>query len=77
MTIIYNIDNNNSKINIFGEDFVKNNKDKCKMIIEGHEREIDITLDTNQYVKNKDILSIKLIEYKTIHNMACLFADCT
>ena len=77
MTIIYNIDKNNPKINIFGEDFVKNNKDKCKMIIEGHKREIDTTLDTSKYLKDKDILSIKLIEYKTIHNMICLFADCS
>ena len=77
MTIIYNIDKNNPKINIFGEDFVKNNKDKCKMIIEGHESEIDITLDTSKYIKDKDILSIKLIEYKTIHNMESLFANCT
>ena len=33
MTLIYNIKNNNSKVRIFGQQFVKNNKDKCILLI--------------------------------------------
>ena len=33
--IIYNIDNNNNQIRIFGNNFVENNKDKCLIEVEG------------------------------------------
>ena len=32
--LIYNLKNEN-KIKIFGKNFIKNNKDKCKIIIDG------------------------------------------
>ena len=37
MTIRYNINNKEEKIKIFGEKFIDNNKDKCKLIIYGKE----------------------------------------
>lgn len=40
ITIIYNNNKNINKINLFGKDFVYNNKYICKLIIEGNEYDI-------------------------------------
>ena len=43
ITILYNIKNEDrikGKIKIFGENFVKNNKNKCKIIIDGKKYEL-------------------------------------
>ena len=45
MTIIYNIDKNKNHIYIFGEDFVKNNKNNCYLIING--KKIKLCIDLN------------------------------
>ena len=38
---------------IFGKNFVKNNKNKCKMIIEGHEEKIKEFINVDETLKNK------------------------
>ena len=49
LTIIYKIEINENKIKIFGEDFVKNNKENCKIIIdEKEEKEICSELNINE-----------------------------
>ena len=40
INIIYDIISDKEYINIFGYDFVKNNKNKCKMVINNKEYEI-------------------------------------
>ena len=40
-------------IKIFGFDFVKNNKDKCKMIIDNKEYEIEAIYHIGKYNKHK------------------------
>ena len=35
MKILYNIDKNKNEVQIFCENFIKNNKDNCFLIIEG------------------------------------------
>ena len=77
ITIKYKIDENAEKIKIFNEIFVNNNRDKCKIIIEGEEREICSDLKINESMKNKKILEIKLKEYESIHNMMGIFGECT
>ena len=37
ITIQYKINNNDTEIELFGYDFIDNNKDNCKMIIQGNE----------------------------------------
>ena len=46
------------EINIFGHEFVKNNKNKCKMIIDNKEYEITEKYNIENY--NNDKLNIKL-----------------
>ena len=53
INILYDIKENEEEINIFGYEFVKNNKNKCKMIIDNKEYEI-----TDKYnIKNYKIIN--------------------
>ena len=63
------------KIKIVSEDFVKNNKDKCKLIINGNEIELCEYID----IKNMDLkeeLEVILKETNTITSMNRMFRDC-
>ena len=76
MKILYNIDKYENEIQLFGKNFVINNKDNCYLIIEGQKYDIcsKWKLDKNQ--KKKNILEIILIETKTITNMSVMFCGC-
>ena len=74
--IKYLIKKDDKKINIFGEEFVKNNKDKCKYIYENKEYELTKEFDLTNYNKSNKILEIKLIDINNITNMSCLFYEC-
>ena len=77
LTIIYKINKNDNKIKIFNDDFVKNNKDNCKIIVEDKEQEICSELIVNENMKNKEIINIKFKEYKPITNMVAMFGECS
>ena len=53
LTILYKINPDDNKIRIFDEDFIKNNKDNCKIIIDDKEQEICSELMVNENMKNK------------------------
>ena len=76
MTIIYKIDNDNrayNKLRLFGEEFVKNNKDNCSIIIDGKNQELSEHININEKMRKKGYLEIKLKENKTISNMSHMF----
>ena len=75
MSLIYYINKNDEKICIFGEKFVKNNKNNCYLLIDGKQHVLckDIKLNENQ--KNKDTIEIDLIEKRTIINMSYMFEN--
>jgi len=81
INIIYDINKrdknieSDDKINIFGGEFVKNNKNKCKMIIDDEEYEIKQKFNIKNYDKN--ILKIKLKGIDNITNMHCMFQSCS
>jgi surface protein len=75
VNLTYNINREENTINIFGTDFVKNNKDKCKMFIDGQEYEIRKTFDITNY--NKEKLQIKLKGIKKVTDMSCMFSGCS
>jgi len=76
INIIYNINKEiSNNINIFGSNFVKNNKNICKMIIENREYEIAKKYNINNY--NKNILQIKLKGIKNVKDMSCMFEECS
>ena len=66
---------NNSTINIFGTDFVKINKDRCKMFIDGQEYEISKKFDITNY--DKEQLLIKLKGINKVTDMSCMFSGCS
>ena len=71
MIIIYKINSNrlNLKLNIFGENFVKNNKNNCYILINNKRYELSKFYLLNEKEKNENkILIIKLIEFKKIYN---------
>jgi len=76
INITYNIENEN-RIRIFGEEFVQNNKDKCKIIFENDELELNeyfYIKDHNNNILNK--LKIKLKYINNITNMSHIFDGC-
>ena len=75
VNLTYNINREENTINIFGTDFVKNNKDKCKMFIEGKEYEIRKKFDITNYDKEK--LEIKLKGINKVTDMSCMFSGCS
>ena len=68
-------DEDEYEINIFGHEFVKNNKNKCKMIIDNKEYEITEKYKIENYNNNK--LNIKLKGFNNITNMYSMFCDCS
>ena len=62
-------------INIFGKEFLKNNKNICKMIIDYKEYELSEKFNFKYY--NKDILEIKLKGIDNITDMSFMFYRCT
>ena len=76
ITILYIIkkrQRKKGKIRIFGENFVKNNKNKSKIIIDG--KEYELTEELN--IKNEERIEIKLIEIYKITDMSYMFSGCS
>ena len=65
-----------SREKLFGERFVKNNKNKCKMIINGKKKKICSYLPNYHKYLNKDKLKIKLIIIKNISDISYMFSGC-
>jgi len=61
---------------LFGEKFVENNKDICKMIINEKEYELSIFFQDDNYEIKKDIFEIRLKGISKIKNASCLFCGC-
>ena len=76
INIIYDINREKGdEIDIFGYDFVKNNKNKCKMIIDNKEYEITDKYNIENYNNNK--LYIKLKGIDNVTNMSYMFNKCS
>ena len=74
INIIYDINRQNN-IRIFGLNFVKNNKNICKMIIDNKEYEISVEFKVKS--NNDNILKIKLTGIENVTNMSYIFYECS
>ena len=77
INIIYDIneyDKERGRIKIFGKDFIKNNKNKCKIII--NEKENKLIEEYKIKDNNKNKLEIKLIGINNINDMSGMFRGC-
>ena len=74
INMVYNI-SKQTKLKIFGKEFVENNEDTCKMIVNGKEQE----LKSEIFIKDntKDKLKVKLTNINRINNMSFLFFGCS
>ena len=75
ITIEYKIPKNINKIIIFGNEFIKNNRDTCKIYINNKLREFSQNLDLNTCQIENEILKIKLRHHNII-NMSSMFSGC-
>ena len=75
MTIKYIINNNDSTIKLFGELFVKNNKDKCLLMLDEELLELSVEYNLTKN-KNKKELNFILLEEKRINDMSYMFYEC-
>ena len=64
-----------SKNKLFGERFVKNNKNNCKIVINGKEKELVSFYDIER-LKENGILEIKLKGINNIKDMSYMFCGC-
>ena len=65
-----------SRYKLFGERFVQNNKNKCRIIINGKKEEICSYLSNYHEYLNKGKLEIKLIDIKNISDFSYMFSGC-
>ena len=65
-----------SKIRIFGDKFVKNNKNNCRIIVENTKKELCTYINTKDLKSQNDFLLIKLIEENQVIDMSSMFFDC-
>ena len=79
ITSKYNIFFNiiSDSVKLFGKDFVKNNKDNCKLIIDGKEQDLKEYYKFGLFGKKKKTLEVKLKNITKITNMSNIFSGCT
>ena len=78
ITLQYKIKKGEKKLKIFGEDFVKNNKDNCQIILENKEHELSEYIDIEKLNNSKDnIIEIKLMGINDITKASCMFYKCS
>ena len=81
ITLIYNIDcekgKQEQKIRILGSEFVKNNKDKCKIIFNNKEMELKEILQINNCEITNNQLKILLKGINKITDASSMFYSCT
>ena len=65
-----------SREKLFGERFVKNNKNICKMIINGKRQEICSYLPKYQEYLNEGKLEMKLVDIKNLSDISYMFSGC-
>ena len=75
INIIYNINNiKDDSLKIFGSEFVKNNKNNCKIIYENKEYELQEYINIKNNKKEK--IEIKLKGINKVTDMSYMFYEC-
>ena len=76
INIIYDI-KQEKYIRIFGYEFVRNNRNKCKMIIDNKEYEIAEYFNIENYKNNNNKLKIIIKVIDNVMNMSWMFYGCS
>ena len=76
LTLKYKVNKADKKVKIFGEEFVRNNNNKCKINIEGEEFELKSEINVHKdFQNNKNEMVVILKNINTITNMKNAFKD--
>ena len=75
ISLIYKISKEKEKVKIFGEEFVKNNKRNCFLLIDNALYDLMEYFYLNDNVKKKN-LKVKLIEENKMDNISYMFCGC-
>ena len=76
--IVYIRGDFDDEIKLFGEEFVKNNKENCILMIDGIEHELCEKINRSDLKSiKKNILKIKIKEIKKITDMSYMFSNCS
>ena len=71
------IENNEERVRIFGENFVKNNRDKCKIKFKNGIYDLkEYFEDIDEKYNHKDEIRFFLIGINNINDISYLFSDC-
>ena len=65
------------RVRIFGDEFVKNNKDNCKIIFDNNEQELSAFFDLKNIEIKEQILEIQLKEINNLKNLSHMFNECS
>ena len=74
MEMIYENINQESKINLFGEEFSKNNKRNCFLVINDEVKDFNSIYNID--IKKENSVKVELFEENRITNMSSLFNNC-
>jgi surface protein len=69
----HNLGDEEVKIRLFGEEFVKNNKNNCNILINEKEQELTEFFKTKQ---NEEIIKVRIIFKNEISDMSYMFSNC-
>ena len=73
--MIYKIEENSNKLKILGDEFVRNNENRGKMIIKNKKHKIkEFIVIKNNNINDK--LKIRIILNKNLYNFSFMFKDC-
>ena len=75
--IKYKIEKEDKRIRIFGDNFVNNNYNNCKIILNGKKYNLISHLDIKDKIINEKLMAIKLRGIKKIKKLVDLFAKCS
>ena len=74
VNMVYTINKHKETLKIFGLEFVRLNKEKCKMVINNVEQELKSVIKIKDNLKDK--IKVKLLNIDKITNMSFLFHEC-
>ena len=74
--IIYEFNEYSQKIRIFGDKFVENNKNICKLLINGKIEKLKTYINREE-INHKNIFEIKLRGLNNVTYMSHIFSDCS
>ena len=77
MVIKYKIEKEVGKIRLFGDKFVENNKNNCRIIINNKMNKLESFIDIKENKIEKGILEIKLKKLNEVTDMSYIFSKCS